>query len=315
MHAVFLDFASMGSEDLDTTELEACFDELTLYSATNPDQVVSRMGDAEVMLVNKVSIQARHFQALPNLKLVLVSATGTDNIDKAAAKAQGVCVCNVTAYGTPSVAQHTLMLMLNLATRFENYRTDVQAGAWSESERFCLMGHQAFELNGKTLGLLGAGELGQAVADLARAFGMQVQVWDRQGNGRDGRVSLDCLLAESDFISVHCLLTDQTRDLIGAAEIAQMKPGSFIINTARGGIVNEQALLDALDSGHLGGAGFDVLTQEPPPADHPMLIRRPNLIVTPHTAWLAREARQRMVAILADNARAFAAGQPRNVVA
>ena len=315
MHAVFLDFASMGSEDLDTTELSACFETLTLCPATTPDAVVHNMGDAEVMLVNKVPIRAEHFADLPHLKLVLVSATGTDNVDKAAAQAHGVTVCNVTAYGTPSVAQHTLMLMLNLATRFENYRTDVQAGAWSESERFCLMGHQAIELHRKTLGLLGAGELGQAVADLARAFGMQVLIWDRDGSGRPGRLSLDALLPQVDFLSVHCLLTDQTRDLIGAPEIAKMRPGAFIINTARGGIVNEQALLAGLDSGHLGGAGMDVLTQEPPPADHPLLTPRPNLIVTPHSAWLAREARQRMVAILADNARAYQEGQPRNVVA
>ena len=308
MRAVFLDFASLGSEDLDTSELNHCFDELVLHDASIPDQVIERMANAQVMLVNKVRITEQHIAALPALKLILVSATGTDNVDKIAAAAHGVTVCNVTAYGTPSVAQHTMMLMLNLATRFEHYRTDVQAGDWSRSERFCLMGHQAIELSGKTLGLIGAGELGSAVADLARAFGMKVLIWDRTGQGEAGRIALEPLLEQVDFLSIHCLLTPQTQGLIGASEIARMKPGSFIINTARGGIVDEAALLKALDSGHLGGAGFDVVSVEPPPADHPMLQPRPNLIVTPHTAWLAREARQRMIGILVENARAFMSG-------
>jgi len=313
MHAVFLDFASLGSEDLDTQGLTQCFDSLELYDATAPEQVIERMQSAQVMLVNKVKITPEHFAALPNLKLILVSATGTDNVDKAAAQAHSVVVCNVTAYGTPSVAQHTLMLMLNLATRFEPYRTQVQQGAWSQSERFCLMDFQAMELHGKTLGLIGAGELGQAVGKLAEAFGMRVLVWDRAGTGAP-RLSLEQLLPQVDFLSIHCLLTPQTKDLIGAPELALMPKGSYVINTARGGIVNEAALLEALDSGHLGGAGFDVLTQEPPPPSHPMLVPRPNLIVTPHTAWLAREARQRMVDEIIKNAEAFKLGQPRNVV-
>lgn len=313
MHAVFLDFASLGSEDLDTQGLTQCFDSLELYDATAPEQVIERMQSAQVMLVNKVKITPEHFAALPNLKLILVSATGTDNVDKAAAQAHSVVVCNVTAYGTPSVAQHTLMLMLNLATRFEPYRTQVQQGAWSQSERFCLMDFQAMELHGKTLGLIGAGELGQAVGRLAEAFGMRVLVWDRAGTGAP-RLSLEQLLPQVDFLSIHCLLTPQTKDLIGAPELALMPKGSYVINTARGGIVNEAALLEALDSGHLGGAGFDVLTQEPPPPSHPMLVPRPNLIVTPHTAWLAREARQRMVDEIIKNAEAFKLGRPRNVV-
>ncbi|MGB0964613.1 MAG: D-2-hydroxyacid dehydrogenase [Litorivicinus sp.] len=313
MHAVFLDFASLGSEDLDTQGLTQCFDSLELYDATAPEQVIERMQSAQVMLVNKVKITPEHFAALPNLKLILVSATGTDNVDKAAAQAHSVVVCNVTAYGTPSVAQHTLMLMLNLATRFESYRTQVQQGAWSQSERFCLMDFQAMELHGKTLGLIGAGELGQAVGKLAEAFGMRVLVWDRAGTGAP-RLSLEQLLPQVDFLSIHCLLTPQTKDLIGAPELALMPKGSYVINTARGGIVNEAALLEALDSGHLAGAGFDVLTQEPPPPSHPMLVPRPNLIVTPHTAWLAREARQRMVDEIIKNAEAFKLGQPRNVV-
>lgn len=313
MHAVFLDFASMGAEDLDTQGLHRCFDSLTLHDSTSPEQVIERTQSCQVMLVNKVKITADHLSELPQLKLILVSATGTDNIDKQAARDRGISVCNVTAYGTPSVAQHTLMLMLNLTTRFEDYRTKVQQGAWSQSERFCLMDFQALELHGKTLGLIGAGELGQAVAKLAEAFGMRVLVWDRAGEGAP-RLPLKELLPQVDFLSIHCLLTPQTQDLIGAEQLALMPRGSYVINTARGGIVNEQALLAALDSGHLAGAGFDVLTQEPPSADHPMLQPRPNLIVTPHTAWLAREARQRMVDEIIKNAQAFERGQPRNLV-
>lgn len=313
MHAVFLDFASMGAEDLDTQGLHHCFDSLTLHDSTSQEQVIERTQSCQVMLVNKVKITADHLSELPQLKLILVSATGTDNIDKQAARDRGISVCNVTAYGTPSVAQHTLMLMLNLTTRFEDYRTNVQQGAWSQSERFCLMDFQALELHGKTLGLIGAGELGQAVAKLAEAFGMRVLVWDRAGEGAP-RLPLKELLPQVDFLSIHCLLTPQTQDLIGAEQLALMPRGSYVINTARGGIVNEQALLAALDSGHLAGAGFDVLTQEPPSADHPMLQPRPNLIVTPHTAWLAREARQRMVDEIIKNAQAFERGQPRNLV-
>ena len=192
---------------MNTSELHHCFDELQLHDASTPDQVIERMAE---LLVNKVRITEQHFAALPTLKLILVSATGTDNVDKAAAASHGVTVCNVTAYGTPSVAQHTMMLML-VATRFERYRTDVQAGECSRSERFCLMGHQAIELSGKTLGLIGAGELGSAVANLARAFGMKVLIWDRTGQGESGRIALEPLLEQVDFLSIHCLLTPQTQ--------------------------------------------------------------------------------------------------------
>lgn len=310
MRAVFLDRASMG-DGLDYADFEAQFDELKSYDATSPEFVHERLEGFDVWITNKVPLTADHFAHHPDVKLVLCCATGVDRIDLEAAKAAGVAVCNVTAYGTPSVAQHAIMLMLALATQFERYRDDVKAGEWGRSPNFCLMDYPVVELEGKTLGLIGRGELGSRVALIAEALGMQVLSWDRTGAGGPGRLPLAELLPRCQFVSIHCPLNDQTRGLLGAEELALMPRGSYLVNTARGGIFDEAAALAALDSGHLAGLATDVLTQEPPQEGHLMLAARPNLIVTPHSAWLARESRQRILKIMVENFQAWTRGEEK----
>ncbi|MGA4322524.1 2-hydroxyacid dehydrogenase [Ectopseudomonas hydrolytica] len=314
--AVFLDHASLDLGDLDMHPLQQAFAELTLHAQTAPEQVAERLQGAQVAISNKVPLNAATFAACPELKLVLVTATGTNNIDLNAARAHGVTVSNCQGYGTPSVAQHTLLLLLALATRLPDYQRDVAAGRWQQASQFCLLDHPIVELEGKTLGLLGHGELGSAVARLAEAFGMRVVLGQLPGRpARADRLALHELLPQVDALTLHCPLNEQTRNLIGAAELALMKPQALLINTARGGLVDEQALADALRRGHLGGAATDVLTQEPPKDGNPLLAGDiPRLIVTPHNAWGSREARQRIVAQVVENAEAFFAGAPRRVV-
>ncbi len=265
---------------------------------------------------NKIALNAETLAACPELKLILVTATGTNNVDLVAARAHGVTVSNCQGYGTPSVAQHTIMLLLNLVTRLNDYQRDVQAGLWQQAKQFCLLDHPIVELEGKTLGLLGHGELGGAVARLAEAFGMRVILGAIPGRpARADRVPLDELLAQVDALTLHCPLNEHTRDFIGARELALLKPGAFIVNTARGGLINEQALADALRSGHLGGAATDVLSVEPPVNGNPLLAGDiPRLIVTPHNAWGSREARQRIVGQLIENTQGFFSGAPLRVV-
>ncbi|KTT01889.1 glycerate dehydrogenase [Pseudomonas oryzihabitans] len=316
VRAVFLDYASLDLGDLDLAPLRAEFDDLALHDATAPAEVAARLAGAQVVIVNKVTLDAAVFAACPELKLVLVTATGTNNIDLEAARAQGVRVCNCQGYGTPSVAQHTLALLLALATRLPDYQADVRAGRWQSASRFCLLDHPIVELEGKTLGLLGLGELGSAVKRLAEAFGMRTLVGQLPGRpARPGSLPLAELLPQVDALTLHCPLTEQTRGLLGAAELAAMKPTAFLVNTARGGIVDEQALADCLRRGHLGGAATDVLTVEPPREGNPLLAGDiPRLIVTPHNAWGSREARQRIVAQLTENAHGHFAGTPQRVV-
>ena len=316
VRAVFLDYASLDLGDLDLAPLRAVFDELELHDATAPAEVATRLAGAQVAIVNKVVLDAAVLAACPALELVLVTATGTNNIDLEAARAQGVRVCNCQGYGTPAVAQHTLALLLALATRLPDYQADVRAGRWQSASRFCLLDHPIVELEGKTLGLLGLGELGSAVQRLAEAFGMRTLVGQLPGRpARPGSLPLAELLPQVDALTLHCPLTEQTRGLLGAAELAAMKPTAFLVNTARGGIVDEQALADCLRRGHLGGAATDVLTVEPPREGNPLLAGDiPRLIVTPHNAWGSREARQRIVAQLTENARGHFAGTPLRVV-
>ncbi|MFN3579565.1 MAG: 2-hydroxyacid dehydrogenase [Pseudomonas sp.] len=300
--AVFLDIASLDRGDLQLDELRAQASELRLHDATGVQQTRERISGYQVVITNKVVIDAEVMQASPSLRLILVAATGTNNVDLQAAQRLGIRVVNCRAYGTPSVAQHTLMLMLVLITRFESYRTAVQAGAWQTSSQFCLLDYPIGELSGRTLGILGYGELGQAVARLAEAFGMRVVVGALPGRPHGGRPGLRELLAEVDVLSLHCPLTEQTRNMIDAKALSWMKPGSLLINTARGGLVDEQALAESLRSGHLGGAACDVLSQEPPVDGNPLLDNSvPNLIITPHCAWGSREARQRIVLQLAQS--------------
>jgi len=302
LSVVFLDQASLDQGDLDMQTLHDAAAKLTLYPATTADQVAARVADHQVVITNKVVIDEQVMQACPELKLILVAATGTNNVDLQAAKRLGITVCNCQAYGTPSVAQHALMLMLVLITRFESYRQAVRDGAWQRSSQFCLLDYPIGELSGRTLGILGYGELGQEVGRLASAFGMRILVGSLPGREHPDRPNLPELLPQVDVLSLHCPLTEQTRHLIGAEQLALMKPGSLLINAGRGGLVDEQALVDSLRSGHLGGAGFDVLTTEPPVNGNPLLDDSvPNLVVTPHSAWGSREARQRILGQLVEN--------------
>ena len=312
MKAVYLDYASLDQQDLDFQELHAAFDQLVLYPATSAKEVQSRVADVEVIITNKVVIDAATIQQCPELKLILISATGTNNVDLEAAKAQGIVVCNCQAYGTSAVAQHTIMLRLNLATSFLSYQRALQQGEWQKASQFCLLDAPIVELAGKTLGIVGYGELGHAVAKLAEAFGMKVLIAALPNRPADAsRVPFAELLAQVDFLTLHCPLTEDTRHLISYAELDAMKSSAFLINCARGGIVDEAALAEALRAGKIAGAATDVLTVEPPKQGNVLLDSTiPNLIVTPHNAWGSVDARQRIVDQMVENVAAFKQGQP-----
>ncbi|MBC3348860.1 MULTISPECIES: 2-hydroxyacid dehydrogenase [Pseudomonas] len=314
--AVFLDHPSLDLGDLDLGPLRNCFSELQLFARTSRDEVSERLKGATVAITNKVVIDATAMAANPELKLILISATGTNNVDLDAARQHGITVCNCQGYGTPSVAQHTIMLLLNLATRLGDYQKAVAEGRWQQASQFCLLDYPIVELEGKTLGLLGHGELGSAVGRLAEAFGMRVLLGQIPGRpARPDRLPLDQLLPQIDALTLHCPLNEHTRNFIGARQLALLKPGAFVLNTARGGLIDEQALADALRSGHLGGAATDVLSVEPPTQGNPLLAADiPRLIVTPHNAWGSREARQRIVGQLTENALGFFSGTAQRVV-
>lgn len=311
MRAVFLDRESHA--DLDMTPVEQVLDELICHDVTEDDQVVDRLAGFDVVLVNKVKLDARVLARADGLKLICVLATGVNNVDLAAASAQGIRVCNAQGYGVESVAQHVLTLILALHTRVLDYDRAVRAGRWQQSRQFCLLDYPILELSGRTLGIIGHGALGSAVAQRAEALGMRVLIGARPGSTavEPGRVPFEALIEQVDVLSLHCPLTEQTRDLIDAEVLARMKPGAFVVNAARGGIVNEQALADALRSGHLGGAATDVLSVEPPRDGNPLLDPTlPNLIVTPHCAWGSAEARERILQQTAESIQAFTAGDP-----
>ncbi|ARU55772.1 MAG: D-2-hydroxyacid dehydrogenase [Pseudomonadales bacterium] len=310
MKGAFLDGNSLGL-DIDQSRLEAVLDPLETYEHTAPEDVVSRLAGVDIAVVNKVQLNEAHFAQLPDLKMIAVTATGTNNIDMAAAEARGIRVYNVERYGRPTIVQHTFSLILALANRLLDYDSDVRSGHWNKSDMFCLMGHPIVELDGKKMGVVGYGDLGQGVARMAEAFGMDVMIAARPGQSTDSvdglpRVPLDQMLPKVDVLSIHCLLSPETRNLIDAAALAKMKQSAFLINVARGGIVDELALADALRSGRLAGAGIDVLTEEPPVQGNVLLDQSiPNLIVTPHCAWASKEARQRLLEKTADNIAAF----------
>lgn len=317
MKGVFLDLASVDRQDLDTAHLRAALDEWQMYEATSPADAAARIGDAEVVVSNKVLLDSALLARAPRLRLVCVAATGTNNVDLAAARANGITVCNVRAYATSSVVQHVFALLLSLKRRLPEYAAAVRAGRWHTSAQFCLLDFPVDDLADQTLGIVGYGELGRAVAEVARGFGMQVLIAQRPGSAEavSGRVAIDDLLGQVDVLSLHCPLTAATRGLLDARALQRMKPGAVLINTARGGIVDEAALADALRAGTLGGAGIDVLAEEPPRHGSPLLDADiPNLIVTPHVAWASRAARQRLLDQVADNIAGFRAGTARNVV-
>lgn len=313
--AVFLDRDSMG-DDLDLSALDSLAAHWDNYPATAPEQTLERVRDADLVLSNKVVLDRAILAECKQLKLICVTATGTNNVDLDAAREFGIVVSNVTAYGTPSVVQQVFALLLSLTTRLQEHQAAAKDGRWAESPYFCVLGMPFRELAGKTLGIVGYGELGHGVAKVAEAFDMPVLISQRPGgDDRPGRVPLEELLKRSDVVSLHLPLTEDTRHLIGAEQLAMMKNDAVLINAARGGIVDEQALADALQAGTIGGAGFDVLSVEPPRDGNILLeLDLPNLIVTPHVAWAATESRQRLMDQVADNIRAFIAGTPRNQV-
>mgnify|MGYP002621051126 CR=1 FL=1 len=316
MLGIFLDRDSLDRGDLDFSALDNLVDDWQFYGLTHPEDLHDRIRGAEIVVSNKVVIDAAALQAAPQLKLICVAATGYNNIDLAAAGQHGVTVCNARGYATPSVSQHVFALILALSIHLGSYRRAVIRGDWQRSPHFCLLDHPIEELAGKTLGIVGYGELGRAVAHLGQAFGMRVMISDHRGAApRPGRQAFDQVLTEADVLTLHCPLNADTRGLIGADEIQRMKPGALLINAARGGIVDEQALAAALRDGRLGGAGVDVLSDEPPRAGNPLLADDiPNLILTPHIAWASRNARQRLLDEIGDNISAFLAGAARNVV-
>jgi glycerate dehydrogenase len=316
MRGVFLDFDTVSTGDVDTASLDGSGVEFTYHGATSARELAGRIGDCEVVVTNKLRLGAAEFEAASSLRLVCLVATGTDNVDLDAAAERGIGVCNIERYCTPSVVQHVFALILALNHHLLDYRRRLRAGAWQESEQFCVLEFRIHELVGRTMGIVGLGELGAGVARLAEALGMQVVVARRPGRAPDpGRVSLDELLAQSDIVSLHCPLNSKTRGLIGARELARMKPDALLINTARGALVDGAALADALRGGRLGGAGIDVLPAEPPVDGDPLLAEDiPNLIVTPHVAWAAVEARQRAVDEVAANIVSFLGGGRRGRV-
>lgn len=314
MKAVFLDYATMGP-DLDLKPLRDLFDDLAIFDETSDEQMIERLRDVEFAFTNKIRFSEKLLQEASKLRFIGLTATGTDNIDLVTARANGIAVANIRAYCTQSVVEHVLGTLLMLTHNLHSYDESVRAGEWQASQDFCMLTHPVRELAAMTMGIVGYGELGQGVARIAQAFGMDVLVSARPGDTDPGddRVAFDQVLAAADVISLHCPLNEATRNLFNPATFVQMKPGSILINTARGALVDSAALVAALESGHLAGAAIDVLAKEPPRDGDPLLdYTGTNLIVTPHIAWATNEARQNAIDELAANAAAFIAGEQRN---
>lgn len=284
-------------------------------------EVEGRLAGATVAIVNKVQIDAAMISRLPALKMIAVAATGTNNVDLDACRARGIVVSNIRGYAVHTVPEHTIALMLALSRNLVAYRESVQAGRWQQSEQFCFFDHPIRDLHGATLAIVGSGSLGQGVARLAEAFGMKVLKVEHKNASacREGYVPFAEALAVADIVSLHCPLNADTQHLIGEAELRAMKPSALLINTSRGGLVDEALLLRALKEGWIAGAGFDVLTREPPrdgnPLLDPALLAQRNFLLTPHVAWASRPAMQALADQLIDNIEAFARGEPRNRVA
>ncbi len=316
MRGVFLDLASLAEQDLDLSAFEPLFDDWRTYPLTMPEERIARIGDADVVVTNKVVLDEEVLTAAANLKLICLTATGYNNVAIDAARERGIVVSNAVAYATDSVAQHVFALILAHHTRLLDYTAAVRRGDWSRSSQFGLLDYPVRELRGMTLGIVGYGELGRGVRHLAEAFGMRVIVSARPGGPTDhGRVPFEQVLREADVLTLHLPLLDSTYHLVDAQALALMKPSALLINTARGAVVDNAALAEALRQGEIGGAGIDVLDVEPPPLDHPLLAADiPNLIVTPHSAWAGRQARQNVVDETVSNISAFLDGSPRNRV-
>ncbi|WP_455376632.1 2-hydroxyacid dehydrogenase [Kaarinaea lacus] len=316
MKGVMLDVKSIDSGDINFDSLKSVVSDWQFYDFTAEEEVDDRIKGADIIVTNKVKINKNHLTQASALKLICVAATGTNNVDLKAAESAGIPVANVTNYATPSVVQHVFCLILSLVRKLMEYRQAVQENRWQQSPFFCLLDYPISELSGKTLGIIGYGVLGKAVATVGEAFGMKVVVAAHKGTtATEGRLGFEQVIQDSDVISLHCPLTDETRNLIGSKEFSMMKPAAILINTARGGIVNEDALVNALKTGQIAGAGFDVLSQEPPVDGNVLLDNSlPNLIVTPHIAWASVESRQRAVNEISLNIKAFLEGEHRNRV-
>jgi glycerate dehydrogenase len=304
MKAVFLDYDTVSHGDLDTSALSAAAGDLELCDSDDA-RIAARMHDADIVLLNKAELSRELLRGAPRLKVVAVAGTGTNNIDVTAAQELGIAVCNVRGYCTSSVVQQVWGLILSLTQHVSDYARMAADGSWTRNEVLTVMSHPIRELDGRIFGVVGWGELGRGAARAAEAFGMRVVIANCRGE----------LLAMADIVSLHCPLNDSTRGMIGARELELMKPDALLINTARGGLVDGQALAATLKAGRLGGAGIDVLPQEPPRDGEPLLEPGiPNLIVTPHVAWAAQEARQRCLDEMAANIRDFLAGGRRSRV-
>ncbi|WP_026608294.1 D-2-hydroxyacid dehydrogenase [Methylocapsa acidiphila] len=306
---VFLDRSTLEA-NLRTPNFPHSYKE---YEKTAPDQIVERLADATIAIINKVPMREATLAQLPNLKLIAVAATGTDVVDKAYAKSRGIVVSNIRNYAFNTVPEHVFALAFALRRNIVAYRDDVRAGRWQECDQFCFFDHPIRDMRGSTLGIIGYGAIGKSLAQIAEAFGLKVLAYDVFP--QPGLVDFETVLRESDIITLHAPLTAETKNMIGPRELRMMKRDAVLINTGRGGLVDEAALAEALTQGVIGGAGFDVLTVEPPKQGNILLdLRLPNFIITPHVAWASREAMQVLADQLIDNVDAFAAGKPQNVV-
>jgi glycerate dehydrogenase len=311
--AVFLDRASLKAK----VRKPADVTDYVEYEKTAVGEIVPRLDGATVAIINKVPMRATTLERLPDLKMIAVAATGYDVVDVPYCKQHGIAVANIRNYAVHTVPEHAFAMILALRRNLLAYRHDVEAGVWNRSEQFCFFTHPIGDLHGATLGIIGEGAIGQATAAIGRAFGMRVLFADHAPPKMDGVVFTphETVLAESDVISLHCPLTPATRNLIDLAAFRKMKRNALLINTARGGLVDEAALIQALDQGLIAGAGFDVLTVEPPRDGHPLLdVRRSNFILTPHVAWASDGAMQCLADQLIDNIDRWAAGNPQNLV-
>jgi glycerate dehydrogenase len=319
MRSVFLDYATVSfNGDLDPAALRRAMPGLELRDHSTQAEVPEAIAGATIVLLNKLQVTRETMARSPDLKLIVLAATGTNNVDLEAARERNIGVCNLRDYCTASVVQHVLGVMLLLTQKLREYDALVRAGAWQRGDQFCLLDYPIRELAGRRLGIVGHGALGRGVARAAGlALGMEVLVANRPGGARQpGRLDLDDLLPRVDVLSLHCPLTPQTAGMIGTPQLAHMKPDALLVNTARGALVDSQALADALRGGRLGGAAIDVLPQEPPTRGNPLLAPDiPNLIVTPHIAWAAREARQRCLDEMAANVEDYLRGGHRGRVA
>ena len=315
MKIVVLDGYTLNPGDLSWEGLQALA-QCTLYDRSTQAEVISRAQGHEIVISNKVVITREMIEQLPQLKFIAVSATGYNIIDIEAAREHGIAVSNVPIYGTRSVAQMVLAHLLNLTQRVAEHAEGVRAGRWAASDDFCYWDYPLIELDGQTLGIIGYGRIGQATAQLARAFGMRVVAYSRTPrSGIDGVdfVDLETLLRTSDVVSLHCPLTPETEKLLNRERLALMKSTAYLINTSRGPLIDEAALAEALNAGQLAGAGLDVLSVEPPPAEHPLYTAK-NCYITPHIAWATHAARERLLQLTVENVAAFLQGRPQNVV-